>query len=175
MILKPAVVLDICNSSFWNQQRGQRLQWGLPTLDVFAGPLAAEHVTHLFSHVQHQYYTKYWCQQSLGADAFMHDWSVGHGVLGYQLAWVYPPQELIVRALMQLISHPVHAILILPSKVALWTPLLQWMPIVAKRQVYPKTGIYTLGAGAPPAWTADRPLLLTAWRVWPGLQRCVGA
>lgn len=37
------------------------------------------------------------------------------------------------------------------------------------------TGIYSLGVGAPPHWTADKPLMLTAWRVWPGLRRCVDA
>lgn len=64
IFLKPRAVLDICNAMFWNQQKGCKLRWGVPTLDVFAGP--------------------------------------------------------------------------------------------------------------QPHWTADKPLMVTAWRVWPGLRRCVG-
>ena len=175
IFLRPQVVLGICSFTFWNQQRGLRLHWGLPTLDVFAGPHPAEHVTQQFSGVSHQFYTRYWCAQSLGADAFMHAWDVGHPQMGYQMAWIFPPHDLIVRTLQQLIRQPVHATLILPSKVAVWTPLLQQLPIVARREVMPRTGIYILGAGAPPHWTADKPLLLTAWRVWPGLRCSVRA
>lgn len=140
MFLKPQVVLEICMVRFWNRQKGSNLQWGVPTLDVFAGPHPAEHVTAQFSPVSHQFYTKYWCWQSLGADAFMHAWDVGHTQRSYQMAWIYPPQDLIVRTLMRLISNPVHATLILPSKVAMWSPLLLQLPVVAKREVWPRTG-----------------------------------
>ena len=175
IFLKPGVVLDICSQVFWNQQRYAQLPWGQPTLDVFAGPLLEEHVTEQFSGVQGQFYTRHWCADSLGADAFMHPWDVRHPSGCYQMAWIYPPQDLIPRALMQLISKPVHATLILPSKVAVWTALLNRLPVVAKREVLPRQGGYILGAGAPPDWTEDKPLHLIAWRVWPGLDHCVHA
>ena len=167
VFLTPAVVAGICSHRFWHVQKGAKVPWGIPTLDVFAGPLPAEHVTQQFSEVSHQFYTRYWCAESMGADAFVWPWDVGHPTGGYQMAWIYPPRELIVRALMRLVSKPVHATLILPSKVAVWTPLFSRLPVVAKREVWPRTGSYTLGAGAPPHWSEDRPLLLTAWRVWP--------
>ena len=158
------MVSTICNTAFYNSQRGQ-LRWGHPTLDVFAGPLPGQH------HAQ-QYYTKYWCAESLGADAFLHPWDVPHPTIRYQMAWIFPPSELIIRTLQRLIQQPVHATLVLPDKVAIWTALLRQLPIIFSTRIFPRPGAYTLGAAAPQAWSADMPRPLVAWRVWPGLRSC---
>ena len=154
----------ICAHHFFNTQRNQWLPWGTPSLDVFAGPLPAEHVTE-------QFYTKYWCEQSRGADAFQHSWAVQHASRNYQMAWIFPPQDLITRTLMRLVRQPVHATVILPAKTAVWTALLLQLPIVAKHCIMPNSAPFSLGVGAPPGWTAARLGPFIAWRVWPGL-RC---
>ena len=166
MFLAPGVVQEICERRFFNPQRGTSMVWGVPTLDVFAGPLPGEHVAS-------QYYTKYWCEGSLGADAFMHAWDVQHPWQRYHMAWIFPPQELIVRTLVRLQRQPVHATLVLPNKVAMWTSMLPTLPIIAKHYINPREGTYRLGVGAPAEWRAGKPVPLVAWRLYPGLRRCV--
>ena len=160
IFLDEAVVSEITQRFFFSQKRSRRLPWGSPSLDVFAGPLPGEHVTS-------QYYTKHWCPGSMGADAFLYSWDVCHPGTGYQMAWIYPPAELITRTLQRLQDQPIHATLILPDKVALWTPLLHSLPIVARHIIAP--GRIHLGAGAPPEWETAKPGRLLAFRVWQGL------
>ena len=84
------------------------------------------------------------------------------------------PKELAVIALTHLISQPVHADVILPSKTA---PFLRDLekPVIMHAAACAGNAFKTrqLYAGKP-RWTADKPLLVTAWQVWPGLQRCEG-
>ena len=81
------------------------------------------------------------------------------------MAWMCAPKELIVLTLGKLIAEPMHGTLILPNEVAGWSALLLQLPLVAKWQVWLKPGNYSLGAGVPPDWRADRTVPL-----WVSLQ-----
>ena len=88
---------------------------------------------------------------------------MAHPRATYQHAWVFPPRELIISTLRPLQQWPVHATLVLPDKVAMWTTMLKQLPIVASHAIHPIS--VSLGQGVPLDWVDARPMPLRAWRL----------
>ena len=138
---------------------GEIRRWGKPTLDVFAGPTEQEHVVGT-------YYTRHHCPGTAGVDAMYQAWSMpGRGA---QLAWVFPPANLVAAVLDRLLAQPIHAVLVLSSgRHHPWASLLHALErhVVAEARLWPEDTAH--GGRAPVSMRREWKASMRAYRLWP--------
>ena len=165
-IITAATARRIHNMQFSHPITQQRVTIGRPTLDVFGGSAADEQQAQL-------YYTEFYNPAAAGTDAFMHDWTAT--TARYQLAFVFPPADLVLSTLRRLQAVPCHAVLLLPPARPTWKMLLDQLPVLHVQRMKWHPGLYRPGARAPQSWAVSMPKLhLDVYRLWPQV-RCVAA
>ena len=123
----------------------------VPTVDVFAGGNAGEHQAAKF-------YSEFFCPGTGGVDGLAHSWAFAPpGQRPW--AWVFPPLWHVADSLNKIWEQRVNAVLILPSPLSHWTPLLLRLDghITDKFVLQYHPGLFRLGSQAPPAWRVHRP------------------
>ena len=144
-------------------QKHNGVQWGFPTLDVFAGGATGQHVVS-------RYDSLFFTSTALASNAMFQNWAQDacsdrtSGRL-----WVFPPFPLVGAVINKLLLEKVDAILILPRFLRFWTAMLRQLPFAAVYDIPYDGQLYTIGCRAPKYMQGkgeDKPIyLLTAYLV----------